>query len=664
MMTRSTQHLGMGILIGTGFVIVLALMVALGAIGLGYVSEANQRLKDIAENNNVKTGLATVMQSALRERALSMHALPILADPFDKDAEVQRFNSQGTLYIQARDRLERMPLNPEERKTLARILALTREAQPEVQAVVDMAIFNDSQTEIFEQMRSVAMPRQRAIAEQVVALLEMQRVQTAAAVRDAETSYARVRSLILGLGTSALLVGVMIAGFVSRRVAGQAKLLAAQAMYDPLTGLANRSLLHDRIEHEIERAKRTGTSFGVALMDLDRFKEVNDTLGHNVGDELLREVGYRLKKTIRAEDTVARLGGDEYVVVIHDLGPRGIQSISKKILAALDNPFHWQDQSIDVSASLGFALYPSQCTDASGLIRCADIAMYVAKRSGKGYALYAPDQAPANRSDLSLKSELREAIQSDQLCLYYQPQINHGSLRVEGLEALVRWNHPQRGFLGPDEFIPLAEEAGLIGPLTHWVLKTALRQLVALRRNGHALNMAINLSARNLQDMELPASIRALLAESGVPPANLTLEITESAVMANPNDGLTILTELDRMGVKLAIDDFGTGYSSLAYLKRLPVDELKIDKSFVMDMEANENDAVIVRSTIDLAHNLGLKVTAEGVETRDAWDTLSILGCDYSQGYLMGRPMPVEKLDAWLRGSALSPILAGAIYSH
>ncbi|MCL5060853.1 MAG: EAL domain-containing protein [Candidatus Thermoplasmatota archaeon] len=662
-MKRGVQRLGMGVRIGIGFVVVLALMVTLSAISLRYVAEANQRLKDIAQNNNVKTELATVMYSALRERALSMHALPILADPFDKDEEVQRFNAQGTLYIRARNRLERMPLNPEESRILARILELTREAQPEVQAVVEMSVFSDDQTEIFDRIRSVAMPRQRAIAEQVSALLDLQRQQTAAAVRNAEASYARVRNLMLGLGALALLTGIAIAGFVSRRVTHQARQLSAQAMYDPLTGLPNRSLLHDRIEHEIERSRRTGTSFGVALMDLDRFKEVNDTLGHSVGDELLREVGQRLKQAIRAEDTVARLGGDEYVVLIHDLDPQGVPVIADKVLAALDKPFHWQNQSIDLSASLGISLYPSQCTDVSGLLRCADIAMYRAKRTGKGYALYAPDQVNTTRSDLSLKSELREAIQSDQLCLYYQPQVNHRSQRVAGLEALVRWDHPQRGFLGPDHFVPLAEEAGLIGPLTHWVLKTALRQLAALRQQGHALTMAVNLSARNLHDMTLPADIHALLAESGVPPEQLTLEITESAVMANPSDGLSILTELDRMGVTIAIDDFGTGYSSLAYLKRLPVDELKIDKSFVTDMEDNENDAVIVRSTIDLAHNLGLKVTAEGVETRGVWDLLSMLGCDSSQGYFMGRPMPVEKLEAWLRGSALSPILAGAAYA-
>jgi diguanylate cyclase (GGDEF)-like protein len=655
-MKQGTQHLGMGARIGVGFIVVLALMVVLSAIGLRYVTEANQRLKDIAQINNVKTELATEMHSALRERALSMHALPILADPFDKDTEIQYFNAQGTVYIRARDRLERMPLSPEENEILSHILELTREAQPEVQKVVDMSTFIDDQTAIFDQIRSVAMPRQRAIAEQVSALLDLQRQQTATAVRNAETSYARVRNLMLGLGTAALLMGITIAGLVSRRVTRQARQLASQAMYDPLTGLANRSLLHNRLEHEIEVSKRANTSFGVALMDLDRFKEVNDTLGHNVGDELLREVGRRLKGTVRAEDTVARLGGDEYVVLVHDLDPKGVPAIANKLLAALDKPFHWQNQSIDIGASLGISLYPSQCSDASELLRCADIAMYVAKRAGKGYALYAPDQVHTNRSDLSLKSELRTAIQSDQLCLYYQPQIDHHTQRVVGLEALVRWNHPQRGFLAPDQFIPLAEEAGLIGALTHWVLRTALTQLVALQRQGHVLTMAVNLSARNLHDMELPVSISALLAESGVTPQNLILEITESAVMANPSDGLAILTELDRMGVTLAIDDFGTGYSSLAYLKGLPVDELKIDKSFVMDMVENENDAVIVRSTIDLAHNLGLKVTAEGVETQDAWYILSMLGCDCSQGYFMGRPMPIEKLGAWLRESTWSNV--------
>jgi diguanylate cyclase (GGDEF)-like protein len=641
----------MGARIVAGFLVVLVLMAALAVVGLRYVSETNQRLKDITQNNNVKTELATVMQHALRERALSMHALPILTDPFDKDEEIQRFNAYGATYIAARERLARMPLTAEEADSLERIRTLTRDAQPQVQAVVEMSTFSENQAETFDRIRRIAMPLQRGIADELRRLVELQRTQTAAAVRNAEASYARVRNLMLALGTAAVLTGIAVASLVSRRVTRQARQLTNQALYDPLTGLPNRCLLHDRLDHEIARAAREHTPFAVALMDLDRFKAVNDTLGHAVGDELLREVARRLSATVRQEDTVARLGGDEYVLLLHDVQERNVSAVVNKVLAALDQPFPWREQSIDLAASLGVALYPTHGADAGTLIRCADIAMYSAKRSGKGFAVYAPDQGQASRGELSLRSEPREAIRAGQLSLHYQPKIDHRHHQVVGLEALVRWNHPQRGFLPPDQFVPLAEEAGLIGPLTQWVLETALDQLARLRREGHALDMAVNLSARSLHDMELPAAIRALLAETGVPPERLTLEITESAVMANPSDGLTILTELDRMGVRLAIDDFGTGYSSLAYLKRLPVDELKIDKSFVMDMEENESDAVIVRSTIDLAHNLGLDVTAEGVETRDIWDTLTVLGCDRSQGYYMGRPMAADRLAQWLDDS-------------
>lgn len=640
----------MGIRIVAGFLVVLGLMVSLTAIGLRYVAEANQRLTEITQNNNAKIELVTVMQSALRERALSMHALPIFSDPFDKDEEIQRFNRDGAAYINARERLEKMALTQEESDILTRIRDLTREAQPEVQAVVELSTFNENQADIFEKIRSVAMPRQRAIAEQLGNLLELQRKQTAAAVRNAEAAYVQVRNLMFLLGAAALFLGLAIAWFVSRRVTNQARLLQNQAMYDPLTGLANRSLLHDRLEHEIAVALRAASQFGVVLMDLDRFKLVNDTLGHDVGDQVLREVGRRLKDVLRGADTVARLGGDEYVLLIHDLDEKNVPRITRKLLDALEQPFHWQEQRIDLGASLGVALYPSQCADPGALLRCADIAMYVAKRAGKGYTLYSPEQETAPL-DLSLKSDLRMAIQSDELSLFYQPKIDHGSQCVVGLEALVRWKHPQRGFLAPDKFIPLAEEAGLIGLLTQWVLKTALRELAQLRAEGCSLTVAVNLSARSLQDISLPTSILEQLTESGVAAEHLILEITESAVMSNPDDALEILTELDRMGVKLAIDDYGTGYSSLAYLKQLPVDELKIDKSFVMDMEENENDAVIVRSTIDLAHNLGLKVTAEGVETQGVWDLLNMLGCDRSQGFFMGRPMPMEKLRDWLKES-------------
>jgi diguanylate cyclase (GGDEF)-like protein len=661
-MKQRKPRLGIGAHIVSGFVIVLVLMASLTAAGLKYVADANQRLKQIVENNNIKTTLATEMQTALRERALSMYALVILTDSFDKDDEYQRFNTYGSRYTEARERLERLPLTENERHILATIRALTRAAQPEVQGAVEMAMKHDTNT-LFEtvrhQIRQNAMPKQRQIADQVNLLIKLQEDQTAAAVQNAKASYSQARDLMLILGLATLVVGMGIAAYVSRRVSRQAEQLATQALYDALTHLPNRALLHDRLAQEIAYSTRANTGFAVVLMDLDRFKDVNDTLGHEAGDELLREVGRRLKQATRTEDTVARLGGDEYVIILHEVENVAVPTVAKKLLAALNVPFSLSGQSIDISGSLGISLFPEHAADASTLIRQADIAMYVAKRAGKGYAVYSPEQENiSSRSKLSLKSELREAIQTGQLCLYYQPKIHHRLQQVIGVEALVRWHHPQRGFLPPDEFIPLAEETGLIIPLDQWVLKTAIHQTAALRAEGYPLTVAVNLSARSLYDTELPAIIRDLLRNSGGDASMLTLEITESAVMSNPSDSLGILQELDRMGI--AIDDFGTGYSSLAYLKQLPVDELKIDKSFVMTMEENDNDAVIVRSTIDLAHNLGLDVTAEGVENQDTWDTLTILGCDVSQGYFMSKPLPLDKLMLWLNDSPwTAPRLAG-----
>jgi predicted signal transduction protein with EAL and GGDEF domain len=359
----------------------------------------------------------------------------------------------------------------------------------------------------------------------------------------------------------------------------------------------------------------------------------------------------RLHEAVRFEDTVARLGGDEFVVLFHNLGKDEVMRVADKLLSNLDQPFVWEGQSIDLAASMGISLFPAHGDTSSTLLRHADIAMYTAKREGRRHVLFAPELERVSRCDLSLKSELREAIQSDQLMLHYQPKIDHHARRVVGLEALVRWNHPTRGFLPPDEFVGLAEENGLIGLLTEWVLRTALDNLAMLHAQGHALTVSVNLSARNMHDPELPHTIAALIEASGVAAHHLTLELTESAIMTNPEEALTILTELDRMGIALSIDDFGTGYSSLAYLKQLPVDEIKIDKSFVLDMEDNESDAIIVHSIIDLAHNLGLQVTAEGVETAQVWETLTRWGCDLSQGYLMSKPLPADALAQWLQQS-------------
>ncbi|MEO5657328.1 MAG: EAL domain-containing protein [Nitrospiria bacterium] len=423
------------------------------------------------------------------------------------------------------------------------------------------------------------------------------------------------------------------------------------AYYDPLTGLPNRALLHDRLTQVIQTAQRSQKPAAFLLMDLDHFKEINNTLGHQYGDRLLDQLGTRLQGLFREADTVARLGGDEFAVLLPDTDLEGALEVAEKIRAALTVPFMLETLSLAVEASLGIAIYPRHGAAADVIIQHANIAMYAAKHARSGQAVYASEQDHYSPKRLALMGELRYAIEHGELVLYYQPKIDVRSRRVIGLEALVRWKHPDRGLIPPDDFIPLAERTGLIRPLTRWVLETAHRQAGAWREAGYRLPIAVNLSVRSLHDASLPRQI-AELAGDGTP--WLELEITESTIMADPARALNVLEQLHRMRIPLAIDDFGTGYSSLAYLKRLPVTTIKIDKSFVKHMAEDANDAAIVRSTIELGHNLGLAVIAEGVETESIWNRLAEWDCDAAQGFYMGRPMPKEALAVWLNTSEWS----------
>ena len=427
--------------------------------------------------------------------------------------------------------------------------------------------------------------------------------------------------------------------------------LRHQALHDTLTGLPNRTLLLDRLQYAMHRAERERESLAMLLIDLDRFKEVNDTFGHYVGDTLLQVVAARLNKALYTSDTVARLGGDEFSVVLPNNDEVGAALVARKIAAALEEPIHIQGQAIPAACSIGIALYPQHGVDAETLLRRADVAMYVAKRQTQRYAVYAAthDQYSPERSSLIV--DLRAAIANGDLILHYQPQIDLATQRVVGVEALARWPHPTRGFMAPDQFIPLAEQTNLIAPLTIAVLSEALRQCRDWMREGIHLPIAVNLSVHNLHDIDLFPTIWKLIEDSGVPPSTLRLEVTESSIMANITRTAESLTRLADLGVGLSIDDYGTGYSSLAYLKRLPVDELKIDKSFIMDLAADSANAAIVVSTIRLAHDLGLRVVAEGVEDHQTWDRLRLMGCDVAQGYYLSRPLPPRELEDWLRES-------------
>ncbi|MFL6245750.1 MAG: EAL domain-containing protein [Thermoanaerobaculia bacterium] len=432
-----------------------------------------------------------------------------------------------------------------------------------------------------------------------------------------------------------------------------------QATHDALTGLPNRARFLGRISHAIAASKRlaakgngAGPAVGMIVMDVDRFKDVNDTLGHHFGDQLLIEIGRRLEQTVGTVDRVARFGGDEFAVKFTTADSREATDIAARVSTAFDAPFVLGDISIDVNASLGIAVYPDHADDADTLMKRADIAMYEAKKNQSGMAVYEAGRDENSLRRLSLMMELRQAIAGDELELYYQPKIDLATGHVVHAEALVRWNHPRHGVMRPDEFIPLAEQSGKIGLITKWAIRKAIAQCAAWRRDGIDLTVAVNLSALDLFDSELPTFISGLLSDAELPPAKIVLEITESAVMKDAAYAQRILTDLKRRGLCLAIDDFGTGYSSLAHLKRLPVDELKIDKSFVLNLSETANDdMVIVRSTIELAHNMGLVVIAEGVESAEAWRILKRLGCDMAQGYYMSRPLRVDAITEWFRTS-------------
>ena len=434
---------------------------------------------------------------------------------------------------------------------------------------------------------------------------------------------------------------------VTLRLRRQMEEIQHRALYDQLTELPNRNLFRDRVAQAIEVARRERGAVGVMFLDVDHFKEINDTLGHESGDELLQAVATRLRGQMRAGETLARLGGDEFAILCVG-GADDALLLAERLHRALQEPFTVRDLPLEVAVSAGIAAFPGHGDEVDAVLRHADVAMYLAKSSHAGTALYDAAQDSSDAARLALAGELRRAIESQQLVLHFQPKAELDSGCIVGVEALVRWVHPERGFIPPNDFIPIAERTGLIKPLSRYVLAAALRQCGAWRAEGLDLHVAVNLTIPDLLDLELPSFIQELLVKHHVRPDQLELEITESTILADPFRVRQVLTGLNEAGLRIAIDDFGTGYSSLAYLRRLPVQTIKIDRSFVMDMCENTSDATIVRSTIDLARNLGLDVVAEGVETEATWAALRAHGCTLAQGYLISKPVAADELRALL----------------
>ncbi len=452
-------------------------------------------------------------------------------------------------------------------------------------------------------------------------------------------------------------IGVLASSLNHMRgsIADREKRILKLAYEDPLTDLANRSRFSDALELAITQAHsqtQGDLRLTILMMDLDRFKYVNDTLGHSVGDHVLREVSARLQATVGNAECIARLGGDEFAILVRHAGDTDFSATARKIIAALEAPILFEDQPLDVGTSIGIAHFPEHGQDAQTLVRNADIAMYAAKRNKTGFATYEQHYDTSQQEHLSLLGELRRAVDRNELRLYYQPKVSLHSSHVSAVEALIRWEHPTRGLVSPAQFIPFAEHTGYIKLLTRWVLREAVRQCGEWLREGLTLQVSVNISARDLMNRELPEHVAELLAEHDVTPGLLCLEITESGFMEDPGHAQKVLDRLAELGVKLSIDDYGTGYSSLSYIMKLPVQELKIDQSFISRMVTDEEISTIVRSTIDLGHNLGLQVVAEGVEDLAVWNMLRSLGCDDAQGYFMSRPLEPRALTSWIRANA------------
>jgi diguanylate cyclase len=462
-----------------------------------------------------------------------------------------------------------------------------------------------------------------------------------AAVRQGAMDYV-LKDRLGRLGTAAQ--NALEQAQLRRRQREAQRALEHLALHDSLTDLPNRLLLNQRVEQAI--AERPAVA--LLILDIDNFKEINDTFGHQVGDGLLRQVGPRLRDQLDPGDLIARLGGDEFAILLPNADADRAMRVAHAILR-VERPFLIEGHSLEVTGSIGIAVFPRHGADAETLFRRADVAMYVAKRSANSYALYRSEDDPYDASRLLLRADLRAAIAQGEIILHYQPQVAMATGVVTGVEALARWHHAERGWIPPLEFIGVAERMALIKPLTAHVLEVAARQAVEWQAAGFSVPVGVNVSMRNLLDPQFPETLDQALTTSGAEARNLKLEITESSVMAEPARVLDTMKQVRTMGFAFAIDDFGTGYSSLAYLQRLPVEELKIDRSFVGQLPGDSGSLAIVRATIELAASLGLDVVAEGVEDEATWQTLRRLGCSTAQGYFLSRPMPAAEVAGWVR---------------
>jgi diguanylate cyclase (GGDEF)-like protein len=641
---RIARHSAWKIALLAGFVSQLLLILFVTAIGLQQLGTTMDNLNKVVDVHMRNQELTKTMVVAARERSMIMLMLTRIDDPFERDEMLMLFDSKGSQFSSARQALLEQPLQETERELIAQQGRLTSVAVPIQNQIIDL-IRDDHTRDAAEIALGQAIPAQNAVMAALSQLdAETQRVSMAASNK-AREDHRVARLWIYLLSATALLVGVFVATVVfyfATRISREREQLAT---HDTLTGLPNRMLFMDRLEQSLIRAKRHQTLVGVMFIDLDRFKRVNDTLGHAAGDRLICEVARRLRGTVRADDIVARLGGDEFVVVIGDvLALTPILQVVEKMLATVTEPYKLDGHEIFSSCSIGVSVYPYDGASSVDLLKDADTAMYHAKNSGRNrFQLYDAAMNAMAEERLQLETDLHYAQERGEFILHYQPQLDLENGRIHAVEALIRWQHPKKGLLDPEGFLGMLEETGQIVDIGRSLLLAACHQTASWHAAGfNGLGVAVNLSGKEFWHDSLIDNVRDALVQSGLPPPSLQLELTEGIFMEDVDAAVGRIQALKALGISVSVDDFGTGYSSLAHLKRFPLDVLKIDRYFVKDIHHASANEALVRSILTLCKGLNLGTVTEGVETREQLESLRNLGCQIVQGYFISEPVPAE----------------------
>ena len=643
------------IIILLGFGAILLLVSLLIIIGITNLSKSKSHLDRIVNSNNLKIQLINKMHKSARERTINLQQMLIVDDEKTHDKLASKMAFYGGEFVDARTEILNMGVSSKEKEVLDEQAILSKKIGPIQNWISDLVGFSELK-KAKQLMIDKAEPLQNEVFKVLSKLHDFQVKETKIAIKDNSDSYSQI-IFIMWLGTIiVILLSISIVYFTLKLISKNEKQqvryqkdIEHQAFYDHLTGLPNRRLLNDRMQHAIKHSERNGLLMAVLFIDCDRFKIINDSLGHVVGDSLLMSIAARLTEDVRSSDTVCRVSGDEFSIVLEEVeNLADIDHISQKILESISEPHYLKGHKVFTTVSIGVTVYPIDKKDVTDLIASADIAMYHAKKcGGNQYAYFNADMNARSKQRLTLEQDLHEALANHELEIYYQPLNKIDVERsIISVEALLRWHHPKQSIISPLDFIGIAEDTGLIIPIGEWVLMSACQQVKEWETKGLGkLGININLSPRQFIDSNLVSVVEKVINVTGIEPAQLDLEITESTAMFTIDKSIKILHDLKKLGVQISIDDFGTGYSSLSYLQRMPIDKLKIDRSFIKNIHKSENDQTFVKTIVTMAHTLGMKVIAEGVELEEQFILLNKLQCEIAQGYLFSKPLPAKDIE-------------------